>query len=267
MSQGSVVSAGNTGKTEAASVPKPGVIRERVRKYYAFMSFVLLAFMFAGFRMFYLKGQAFPGRPLVPPIKWLLIVHGVSMTLWVALLVVQSMLIVRRQPLRHMKLGMIGAGLAVLIFFSGLLLSVKSMQLFPPGMTLWGMTARQFFVVPTISMLLFGAMVGAAIVYRRRPEIHKPMMLFATVDALGAASGRADFFNRYYEGAFVQDIFGPNLLILLVGACFVIGYRVIARGFDKWFVASYLIVLAVNVGMVRLGFTGAWESIAAVFVG
>ena len=65
-------------------MPKPGVIRERVRKYYAFMSFVLLAFMFAGFRMFYLRGQAFPGRPLIPPIKWLLIVHGVAMTLWVA---------------------------------------------------------------------------------------------------------------------------------------------------------------------------------------
>lgn len=267
MSEGSVATAGKSGKSPAAAVPKPGVIRERVRKYYAFMSFVLLAFMVAGFRMFYLKGQAFPGRPLVPPIKWLIILHGVSMTAWVALLSYQSMLIVRRQPLRHMKHGMIGAGLAVVIFFSGLLLSIKSMQLFPPGMTLWGMTARQFFVVPTISMLLFGAMVGAAIVYRRRPEIHKPMMLFATVDALGAASGRADFFNRYYEGTFVQDIFGPNLLILIVGALFVVGYRVVARSFDKWFVASYLLVLAVNLGMIRLGFTSAWESFAAVFVG
>lgn len=267
MSQGSVVTSGRTDKTQTQAIPKPGVIRERVRKYYAFMAFVLLSFMFAGFRMFYLKGQAFPGRPLVPPIKWLLIVHGVSMTAWVALLAYQSMLIVRRKPLRHMKLGMIGAGLAVVIFVSGLFLSVKSMQFFPPGMTLWGMTARQFFVVPTVSMLLFGAMVGVAIVYRRRPEIHKPMMLFATVDALGAASGRADFFNRYYEGTFVQHIFGPNLLILIVGAFFVIGYRVIARSFDKWFVASYLLVLVVNLGMIRLGFTGAWESLAAVFVG
>ncbi len=267
MAQGSTQTAGEIRTGRVSDSPKPGVIRERVRKFYALAAWVLLAFMFAGFRMFYVKGQAFPGRPLVPPIKWLLIVHGVAMTLWVALLVVQSMLIVRRQPLRHMKLGMIGAGLAVVIFVSGLFLSVKSMQLFPPGMTLWGMTARQFFVVPTISMLLFGAMVGAAIVYRRRPEIHKPMMLFATVNALGAASGRADFFNRYYEGTFLQDIFGPNLLILLVGASFVVGYRVIARSFEKWFVASYLIVLAVNVGMIRMGFTSAWESLAAVFVG
>lgn len=266
MSQGSIASAGQK-EMDRAAAPKPGVIRERVRKYYAFASIVLFAFMFAGFRMFYLRGQAFPGRPLTPPIKWLLIVHGVAMTAWVALLVYQSILIVRRQPLKHMKTGMIGAGLAALIFVSGLWLSVKAMQMLPPGMTIWGMTARQFFVVPSVSMLLFGAMVGAAIVFRRRPEIHKPMMLFATVDALGAASGRADFFNRYYEGTFLQDIFGPNLLIMLIGAGLVIGYRQIARTWDKWFVGSYLIVLAVNVGMVRLGFTSAWERFAAVFVG
>lgn len=267
MSQGSIASGQEGARGKSATAPKPGVIRERIRNYYAFASFVLLAFMFAGFRMFYLRGQAFPGRPLIPPIKWILIVHGVGMTLWVFLLVVQSMLIVRRKPLRHMKLGMLGAGLALIIFVSGMFLSVKSMQLFPPGMTLWGMTARQFFVVPTVSMMLFGGMVGAAIVYRRRPEIHKPMMLFATVNALGAASGRADFFNRYYEGTFVQDIFGPNLLILLVGAGLVVGYRVIARTFDKWFVACYLLVLFVNVGMIQLGYTSAWEAFAAKFVG
>jgi len=266
MSQGSLASAGQSGKNAAAAL-KPGVIRERVRKYYAFASFVLLAFMFAGFRMFYLRGQAFPGRPLTPPIKWLLILHGVAMTAWVALLVYQTMLIVRRQPLKHMKTGMIGAGLAAVIFVSGMWLSVKAMQVLPPGMMIWGMTARQFFVVPSVSMLLFGAMVGAAIVFRRRPEIHKPLMLFATVDALGAASGRADFFNRYYEGTFLQDVFGPNLLILLVGAGLVIGYRLVARNWDKWFVASYLLVLVVNVGMIQLGFTPAWESFAAVFVG
>lgn len=267
MSQGSAASVHDASATAARAVPKPGEIRERVRKYYAQASLVLLVFMFLGFRMFYLRGQSFPGRPLTPPIKWLLIFHGVTMTAWVVLLVVQSMLIVRRKPLRHMKLGMFGAGLAVLIFVSGMVLSVKSMQLFPPGMTLWGMTARQFLVVPMVSMLLFGGMVGAAIVYRRRPEIHKPMMLFATVDALGAASGRVDYFNRYYEGTALQDIFGPNLLILLVGAGLVIGYRVVARGFDKWFVGCYLLVLFVNLGMIRLGFSGAWESFAAILVG
>jgi hypothetical protein len=249
------------------AAPKPGVIRERVRKFYAVAAVVLLVFMFLGFRMFYLKGESYPGRPLTPPIRMLLIFHGLAMTLWVILLVVQSMLIVRRQPLRHMKLGMFGAGLALAIFVSGLFLSVRAMQVVPPGMTIWGMTARQFFVVPFVSILLFGAMVGMAIRYRRRPEIHKPMMLFATVDALGAASGRIDAFNAFYQETALQSVFGPNLLILIVGAGLVIGYRLVARSFEKWFVISYGIVLAVNFGMIQLAYTSVWDRFAALLVG
>ena len=55
------------------------------RLFYSIASIVLLVLTLIGFRMFYLHLQAFPGRPLTPPIRTLLIVHGVSMTIWMLL--------------------------------------------------------------------------------------------------------------------------------------------------------------------------------------
>ncbi|MEZ5433409.1 MAG: hypothetical protein R3F31_20055 [Verrucomicrobiales bacterium] len=54
--------------------------RPHERWFYTIASITLLAFTLIGFRMFYLQGNAFPGRPLPPPIRPLLITHGVLMT-------------------------------------------------------------------------------------------------------------------------------------------------------------------------------------------
>jgi hypothetical protein len=59
------------------------------RWFYFAASVALLVLTFIGFRMFYLEGRAFPGRPLTPPIRGLLIAHGILMTVWILLAVVQ----------------------------------------------------------------------------------------------------------------------------------------------------------------------------------
>jgi hypothetical protein len=46
----------------------------RVRWFYSAASLSLLVLMFIGFQLFYLQGMAYPGRPLTPPIRTLLIV-------------------------------------------------------------------------------------------------------------------------------------------------------------------------------------------------
>lgn len=58
------------------------------RLFYSAASITLLALTLIGFRFFYLHLQAFPGRPLTPPIRTLLILHGVLMTAWMLLSVV-----------------------------------------------------------------------------------------------------------------------------------------------------------------------------------
>jgi hypothetical protein len=50
-----------------------------------------------------------------------------------------------------------------------------------------------FLLVTFGDMLLFGSLFAAAVAYRTRPEIHKRLMIAATVALLFAAVGRMDF--------------------------------------------------------------------------
>jgi len=59
--------------------------QSRSRWFYSVTSLGLLALMFVGFQLFYLHGQAYPGRPLTPPIRTLVITHACLMTLWMLL--------------------------------------------------------------------------------------------------------------------------------------------------------------------------------------
>src|SRR5688572_18691285 len=74
------------------------------RLFYSIASIALLALTFIGFRFFYLHMQAFPGRPLTPPIRTLVIAHGVSMTVWMLLAVVQPLLVAANRKRVHMAL-------------------------------------------------------------------------------------------------------------------------------------------------------------------
>ena len=55
---------------------------------------LLLVATLLGFQQFYLHGKAFPGRELLPQARLLLIAHGVAMSCWIVLFLVQSLLIV-----------------------------------------------------------------------------------------------------------------------------------------------------------------------------
>jgi hypothetical protein len=51
--------------------------------------------------------------------------------------------------------------------------------------------AETFLAIPLGDMVLFGSFFGAAIAYRRRPEIHKRLIVLAAVAVMFAAIGRA----------------------------------------------------------------------------
>lgn len=82
----------------SSEMPKTERIKklETIRWLYAGASTTLLILMFLGFQQFYLHGKAAGGRPLTLPIRTLVIMHGITMTLWVIVLVVQSFLVTLR---------------------------------------------------------------------------------------------------------------------------------------------------------------------------
>ena len=64
------------------------------RYFYAVATVLLLVLVISGFHFFHFEGRAYPGaRELTPPIRMLLITHGVAMSAWMLLAIVQPLLV------------------------------------------------------------------------------------------------------------------------------------------------------------------------------
>jgi hypothetical protein len=101
-------------------------------------------------------------------------------TAWIALLVAQTALVAGRRTDSHRTVGVAGAVLAAVVFIVGVTVSVETLRRNSPP----GIDARFFFAIPLGDIIVFGALVTAAIVQRRWAETHKRLMLLATISLL-----------------------------------------------------------------------------------
>lgn len=241
---------------------------------YAGAAILVLILMFWGFQQFYLHGKAVGGHPLKPQIKFLIIAHGLAMTLWVFLLVFQSLLVATRRVRLHMRLGRIGAALAVCIFVLGFRLAIESARyapegtVFAPGGAANGtFTPKQKMVVPIVLILVFAAYVSIALLYRKRSEIHRPLMLFATINITGAATARILFFRSIYNDTFWGAIFGPASVPIAVGILFLIAHSLLTRAFDRHIAIILAVTAVIETSMMSLAPTETWDNIASFLLG
>lgn len=224
---------------------------------------MLLVLMFLGFQQFYLHGRAYPGRELTPPIRTLLILHGIGMTTWMLLFLVQPLLIVAGNRRVHMMLGRVGAVLAACIVILGLQLGIESARVNPPDMRLWGLAPKQFMAVPVISILIFAGFVFAGLWNWRRPELHRPMMLLAVLAVIPAAVDRIDAIQSLYRGTVWGTIFGPFFSMLVVGLFFLVVKRLLARSWDRWFAMGYAGLVVASALTMQLATMSAWDHFAS----
>ena len=61
-----------------AQRPASGNPARALRVFHVGTALLLLSLVLWGFHHFYFSGQAYPGRPLTPPIRTLVIAHGVT---------------------------------------------------------------------------------------------------------------------------------------------------------------------------------------------
>jgi len=235
---------------------------KRARRFYVGVAALLLVLMILGFQQFYLHGKAYPGRELAPPIRTLLILHGIGMSAWMLLFLVQPLLIMAGNRRVHMMLGRIGAALAACIVILGFRLGIEATRISPPDMVIWGLAPKQFMAVPIISIIIFAGFVIAGVWNRRRPEVHRPMMLLATLAAMSAAVSRIDSINSLYHGTVWETVFGPFFGTLAIGAFFLVMKWLLARPMNRWFAIGYAGLVVSNALILQLATTGAWDHFA-----
>jgi len=171
------------------------------------MSAVFLVLVFIGFsRTFYLRPY-FQTQPLMP----LLILHGVLFSSWIALFLIQTSLVASKRTRVHRKLGVAGGILASSMVIVGTITGiVRAKTVVPPPGFSSGLT---FLTIPLGDVLVFGLLVGAALYFRNRLDIHKRLMVLATITLMPAAVAR--FPGAFFEQGGPLVFFGiPDLLII-----------------------------------------------------
>jgi hypothetical protein len=233
------------------------------RYFYSLATVLLLGLTIVGFQLFYFHGMAYPGRPLTPPIKSLVITHGVAMSLWMLLAIVQPFLVAGGNRRMHMALGKVAAVIAVCLVVLGLKLGIASCKVAPPDLMYGPMTPKQFMAVPVLDITLFALFLAAGVLWRKRPDIHKPMMFLASLAAVGAAISRMDFLNHLYAGTIWEKLFGLFFFTVVIGGLFFIAKCVVFRKFDRWFAAGYGVMVVWFLMVAQGAMTPAWDKIAS----
>lgn len=224
------------------------------RRLYIWVAAFIPLIVLAGFaRSYYLKSLF--GAPALPGL--LVHLHGFVMTSWVVLFVAQVWLVAARRTRLHQRLGVLGAGLAALVVCVGVAtaLSAASRGASP------GPPPLRFLVIPLGDMLVFALLVGTALYFRRRMEIHKRLMLLAAVNLLTPAIARIPL--QFIETGGPLVFFGLTDLCLLACAVF---DTVRNRRLHPAFLWGTLLIIASQPLRLMLAGTDVWMRFATWLV-
>ena len=233
-----------------AEVIRPDQNKRRERLFYPGMVVAIVITVFAGFsRTFYLRPY-FQTQSLIP----LLVLHGVVFSSWIILLITQTTLVATKRTRTHMRLGIAGGVLASLMIIIG---TVTALVRANGPSPVPGVNPLSFLTIPLGDMLVFAILVGSAFYFRRRADVHKRLMLLATIGILPAAVARLPF-------AFIQQ-YGPlaffGLSDLFIVPCLV--YDLVTRGrpHRATVLGGALIVISHPLRLI-IGGTHAWLAFA-----
>jgi hypothetical protein len=229
------------------------------RLFFGTMAIVLALIVFGGFGPTYYF-RFFDGGPQATvsgkPFNVLVHLHGALFTSWVLLFIVQTALVASRRVALHRRLGVAGAILAAAMIVAGTLTAIDAAR---RGASAVGIDPLSFMAIPIFDMVLFAAFISAALVNRRRKELHKRLMLLAYSVLLTAAMARLPGVSPLGPLVF----FGLSFLIVVCAALYDFVTRRQVHHVYLW--GGALIFIMVPVRLAISG-TAAWHDFAAFLI-
>lgn len=175
--------------------------------------------VFAGFARTYYLGAWLEAPARTPELTSLLHLHAAAFTAWILLGVLQPALIARGRPEFHRRLGIAGAGLALLVWLLGNVAAVEAIEDGYRGVG----DPYAFYAVTFFSIQAFGLTAALGILQRRQADTHKRLMLLSSAAILEAAVGRLPL-DLVARTAPLSFYLGANLIIV-VGAAYDLASR------------------------------------------
>ena len=230
--------------------------RQRERRLYTAAALAAIAVIGLGFaRTFYLK--AWFATPALSGLLW---AHGLAMSAWLLLFLVQVRLAAGGRIAVHRRLGVVGAVLLPVIVVLGVLVAqAAGRRGFTPAPEV---TPLMFMAIPLVDVVLFAALVGLALLKRRRSDVHKRLMLLGTLSILTPGIARIPFAPLQHAG--LPAFFG--LTLLLVVACIAVDtwrHRRLHPAFG-WGGAAVILSVPARIAMAG---TAWWSAFAGWLIG
>ena len=165
----------------------PHAARTWSRRFYLAITLVLIAMVVKGFWPSYFGPML--GGPSTPR-AWVMHLHGAIFTGWMLLLLLQVGLAATGRLAAHRKVGTFGIAYGVALWLVGCVVTIAAPVMHVRAGA-WPLDrAAGFVILPLVDMVLWAGFFGGAIAYRARPEIHKRLMIAATVSLAFAAVAR-----------------------------------------------------------------------------
>ena len=263
------MNSGN-GVLQATETPAASIGSRQARRgagtFYVGLSTGCLAIAVLGFMPTYWL-QLAPGTFHGPPLVHL---HAVLFSAWPLYFLVQTLLAARGQVARHRAWGLLGVSLATAMVIVGI--AVANDVLVTRLEDGYGDRARAFHIVSISMMVLFAVFVATALACVSRPEIHKRLMVLATISILPPATARLFFAITVGIGPGLRPSGGPPRAVesvlmpamvadMLILAAIVYDVRTRGRPHPAYVVGG-AIVLAVQLLRGPLSTTDWWYALA-----
>jgi hypothetical protein len=154
-----------------ATVTMKAAARAEGRYFYVWMGVAFVAIAFLGFVPTYwapVATASFHGPRMQH-------VHGLVLTLWVLFYLVQSWLVASGRSFDHRNWGQAGIALFTVVICTILVAEIGALH--RAEIAGYGDAARRFAAVTLLGAALIVGLFTAAIVWARRPDIHKRLMV------------------------------------------------------------------------------------------
>lgn len=243
-----------------------GAARASGNSFYVWMAGVCALIAFGGFAPTYwlqLAPATFIGAPLIH-------LHAALFSGWTLLFLSQTVLAANGRIDHHRAWGVAGVSLATAMIVVGAATAIQGFNAqIADG---HGAAQRMFLIVPISALVVFAAFFATALANVNRPEIHKRLMLLATVSLLQAAMARV-FFTLITgggpgrrpglgpPGTVIQTV-APGLIVdLLIVAAMIYDWRTRGRPHSAYVIGGGLL-LAAQLLRVPLSTTPTWLHMA-----
>ena len=190
------------------------------------------------------------------------IVHGMSILAWYVLSLVQALLVASNNRRLHTKLGWLSVVLIPLVATSSVITALRSVGEMP-GLIFFQIPYPHFLLLMLTQVSVFLVCSISGVLLRKRPSVHRVLMLTSSLSLLLGATSRIPWLNDIFGGYVPAGYFGP---VFAWGALLTILGSIRLGKLDRRLAAAYALIVITNMTAFAAGTSNLWEHWASALV-